>query len=40
MGNVNERLFGWAVPTRIVAVTLDGYLSDHAMLSAAKVMGR
>jgi hypothetical protein len=24
----------------MVAITLDGFLSDHAMLSAAKVMGR
>jgi hypothetical protein len=39
IGNVNA-WFGWAVLTRIEAITLDGFLSDQAMLSAPKVMGR
>ena len=39
IGNVNA-WFGWAVLTRIEAITLDGFLSDQAMLSAANAMGR
>ena len=40
IGKVNLPLFAWAVLTLTVAVTLDGFLSDHAMLFATKVIGR
>jgi hypothetical protein len=40
IGNVNAPVFGRAVLTLIVAVTLDGFLSDHARLVAENVIGR
>ena len=39
MGNVNTPLFARAVLTVMVAIASDGVLSDHAMLSATKVIG-
>jgi hypothetical protein len=40
MGKVKLPLFGRAVWTAMVAIKLDGFLSDHAMSVAAKVIGR
>ena len=40
IGNVNAPLFPRGLWTVMVAITLDGFLSDHAMLFAAKVIGR
>ncbi len=40
IGNVNFGLFGCAVLTVTVETTWDGFLSDQAMPSAAKLIGR
>ena len=40
IGKVKSALFAWAVCTAMVAFTFDGFLSDHAMSFALKVMGR
>lgn len=40
IGNENTLLFVWAMLTLIVASTSDGFLFDHAMLFAVKVIGR
>jgi hypothetical protein len=40
IGKVNAPFFPRGVLTLTVAITLDGFLSDHAMLFAAKVIGR
>ncbi|CNI10670.1 Uncharacterised protein [Mycobacterium tuberculosis] len=39
MGKVNTPLLARAVLTVTVACTSAGFLSDHAMLSATKVIG-
>jgi len=36
IGNVNAPVFGRAVLTLIVAITLDGFLSDHTRLVAGE----
>jgi hypothetical protein len=40
IGKVNLPLFPRGVLMLTVAITLDGFLSDHAMLFAAKVIGK
>jgi hypothetical protein len=40
IGKVNPPVFPRAGLTLTVAITLDGFLSDHAMLFAAKVIGK
>jgi hypothetical protein len=40
IGNVKLPRFALAVLTLMLAITLDGFLSDHAMLFATKVIGR
>jgi hypothetical protein len=40
IGNVNLPLFPRGVLMLTVAITLDGFLSDHARLFAAKVIGK
>ncbi len=40
IGKVNAPVFPRGLLTLTVAITLDGFLSDHAMLFAAKVIGK
>ncbi|BCP26128.1 hypothetical protein MINTM025_24840 [Mycobacterium intracellulare] len=40
IGKAKFALSAWAVCTATLAFTLDGFLSDHAMSFAAKVIGR
>ncbi|CAM3147929.1 hypothetical protein MYCO108962_01955 [Mycobacterium colombiense] len=40
IGKVKLGLLAWAVCTATVVFTFDGFLSDHAMSFALKVMGR